>query len=146
MATAPDQQISKVDLKEIHDNVCDKWQSIIMGKMKTDMFGTHVTFTNEEITKGYADADTSQKELIKKYFIIPVKDKNAFKKVHDSCALKEISKEMFDDSAVLQIAVGIVPVGMQHLAGKSLWVTGEYKVELIPEAHCGGTIITIFEK
>lgn len=63
------QSIKKSDLKIIYSQICETWQKVLQEKLLWAE-GKEVELEEDLILKGYNEANTEQKKLIKKYFKI----------------------------------------------------------------------------
>lgn len=61
------QTISRKELAKIYEIVCEGWQKVI-SKLVLFQSGEEIEVENELILKAYNEADSTQKEMIKKHF------------------------------------------------------------------------------
>jgi hypothetical protein len=94
--TNQSQTISRENLKEIYDNVCEEWQKTIESYLlwsSRDM----IEIPQNIIEDGYNEADDVQKSLIKKYFKLIEDDLfiTNFNEICNKLGYKILSKEDF---------------------------------------------------
>lgn len=87
------QKIKKSDLKIIYSQICQGWQTTLNQYLLWSE-GKYVELPNDLIEKGYNEANTQQKELIKKYFKINIFDLNSIKSFDD---ILKISGKTLED-------------------------------------------------
>lgn len=145
MEISTTQTISKINLKEIHDVACPSWQNKFQSKAKKNPFSPDVKYTNQEVTEMFLSAQSSQIPILEKFFKRVIEDKNAFvKDFNDTEALKEISKKLFEDPYLLQIAESSIPSSRIELKRRSFVISNNYTVET--GTYNGKTWISIYKK
>lgn len=87
------QKIKKSDLKIIYNQICQGWQTTLNEYLLWSE-GKYVELPNDLIERGYNEANSKQKELIKKYFKINIFDLNSIKSFDD--ILKILGKTLED--------------------------------------------------
>lgn len=141
-----EQQISKKNLKHIHDNVCCDWQARILKAIAAEPFSDTVSFSDTTIEKGYSEANADQKAIILKYFVLPVTDKNVFiVSEKNSSAVNALSNQLFDQCDALQLLTSEGKGSIAPLKDRGFYVSGKYQVQTGPTDN-GGTWISIFKK
>jgi len=87
------QKIKKSDLKIIYSQICQGWQSTLNEYLLWSE-GKYVELPNNLIEKGYDEANSKQKELIKQYFKINTFDLSDIKSFDD---ILKISGKTLED-------------------------------------------------
>lgn len=87
------QKIKKSDLKIIYSQICQGWQSTLNEYLLWSE-GKYVELPNNLIEKGYDEANSKQKELIKQYFKINTFDLSNIKSFDD---ILKISGKTLED-------------------------------------------------
>lgn len=87
------QKIKKSDLKIIYNQICHGWQTTLNQYLLWSE-GKYVELPNDLIERGYNEANSKQKELIKQYFKINTFDLNSIKSFND---ILKISGKTLED-------------------------------------------------
>ena len=113
------QKIKKSDLKIIYNQICHGWQTTLNQYLLWSE-GKYVELPNDLIEKGYNEANSKQKELIKKYFKINIFDLNSIKSFDD---ILKISGKTLEDILIYKSPKTAKEVRLNALS----------KIELIKE-------------
>lgn len=120
------QKIKKSDLKIIYSQICQRWQSTLNEYLLWSE-GKYVELPNSLIEKGYNEANSKQKELIKQYFKINTFDLNSIKSFDD---ILKISGKTIEDVLIYKSPKTAKEVRLNALS----------KIELIKEVVNQGWI------
>jgi len=113
------QKIKKSDLKIIYNQICQGWKSTLNEYLLWSE-GKYVELPNDLIERGYNEANSKQKELIKKYFKINIFDLNSIKSFDD---ILKISGKTLEDILIYKSPKTAKEVRLNALS----------KIELIKE-------------
>ena len=113
------QKIKKSDLKIIYNEICQGWKSTLNQYLLWSE-GKYVELPNDLIEKGYNEANSKQKELIKKYFKINIFNLNSIKSFDD---ILKISGKTLEDILIYKSPKTAKEVRLNALS----------KIELIKE-------------
>ena len=113
------QTIKKSDLTIIYNEICQGWQRTLNQYLLWSE-GKYVELPNDLIEKGYNEANSKQKELIKKYFKINIFDLNSIKSFDD---ILKISGKTLEDILIYKSPKTAKEVRLNALS----------KIELIKE-------------
>ncbi len=92
------QQIKRKDLAKIYSKVCDTWKKKIADLMIDQIDSDNIEVSNDLIKEAYKLADSTQKDLIEKYFDI-ISAKTIMQRINN---LEDIYKELeIDEEDVL---------------------------------------------
>lgn len=83
-------KITRLGLKELHDIACNTWKNKLEEIGGRSIFSDVVEVTDYEIKQMFEAATDVQKEVLKKYFTIPIDIKNKIKSYEDACNLLSI--------------------------------------------------------
>lgn len=64
------QTISRKNLEILYKGVCSSWRNVITKELEAQQFNNEIIASEEMILKGWKEADSKQKALIEKYFVI----------------------------------------------------------------------------
>lgn len=110
--------ITRQELKEIHDIVCQDWKTKLENYAKANPFSESISFTEEQIQEGISACNSEQLILVKKIF--DIKDTwEDIKTIDDAC--KQLG-EIDSDVRELRLLQNIPNLNRRTLAGQELIV------------------------